>query len=489
MCPLGTVSELTSRERELSEEEQFRYRAKQGVPAPFVEIRARGPEGLVPWDGETMGELEVRRRLDLVRLLREPRRRRSLDGRRLVQDGRHRHHRAARVHRDPGPLEGSRQVGRRVDLDRRARERADGAPVHRRGGGDRGARREVVGATARGLRLPRRHDGDRRRAARLPRAATSRSGGCRSASRSSRRSRRPQSGSSARPRCGSSSRSSRNRRRRRRWETSSRPSRTATSPSSPSTIRPSTPSPRRSSRSSRPRSTGSITMQACERSCSWGPASGRSSPGRTSPSSRRSARRRRTRKRVARPAGSRSSVRGWTRRTSRSSRRSTASASAAASSSRLCCDIRVASEDAQLGQPEIKLGLIPGGGGTQRLPRLVGLGRALLLNMTGEFIDARTAYDWGLVERVVAKDGSARDRARHREDDRGPLARRDRGTPRARSHDARSPARGRTSAGGGRLPPLPRERGRCRGRRRVPGEARAAVQRTLIDPRASLATS
>jgi len=70
----------------------------------------------------------------------------------------------------------------------------------------------------------------------------------------------------------------------------------------------------------------------------------------------------------------------------------------------MCCDIRIASEDAQLGQPEIKLGLIPGGGGTQRLPRLVGLGRALLLNMTGEFIDAPTAYDWGLVERVVPKE-------------------------------------------------------------------------------------
>jgi enoyl-CoA hydratase len=70
----------------------------------------------------------------------------------------------------------------------------------------------------------------------------------------------------------------------------------------------------------------------------------------------------------------------------------------------MCCDIRVASEDAQLGQPEIKLGLIPGGGGTQRLPRLVGLGRALLLNMTGDFIDAATAYDWGLVERVVPRE-------------------------------------------------------------------------------------
>jgi enoyl-CoA hydratase len=70
----------------------------------------------------------------------------------------------------------------------------------------------------------------------------------------------------------------------------------------------------------------------------------------------------------------------------------------------MCCDIRVASEDAQLGQPEIKLGLIPGGGGTQRLPRFVGLGRAMLLNLTGDFIDARTAYEWGLVERVVPRD-------------------------------------------------------------------------------------
>ena len=58
-CPLGSVSELTTRERAL-EEEQYRYRAKQGIPAAFFEIRARGADGLVPWDGETMGELEVR---------------------------------------------------------------------------------------------------------------------------------------------------------------------------------------------------------------------------------------------------------------------------------------------------------------------------------------------------------------------------------------------------------------------------------------------
>jgi enoyl-CoA hydratase/carnithine racemase len=70
----------------------------------------------------------------------------------------------------------------------------------------------------------------------------------------------------------------------------------------------------------------------------------------------------------------------------------------------MCCDIRVVSDDAQLGQPEIKLGLIPGGGGTQRLPRLVGIGRAQYLNMTGEFIDAATAYDWGLIEKVVPRE-------------------------------------------------------------------------------------
>ena len=70
----------------------------------------------------------------------------------------------------------------------------------------------------------------------------------------------------------------------------------------------------------------------------------------------------------------------------------------------MCCDIRVASDDAQLGQPEIKLGLIPGGGGTQRLPRLVGLGRALLLNLTGDFVDAATAYEWRLVEKVVPRE-------------------------------------------------------------------------------------
>jgi enoyl-CoA hydratase len=67
----------------------------------------------------------------------------------------------------------------------------------------------------------------------------------------------------------------------------------------------------------------------------------------------------------------------------------------------MCCDVRICSDDAKLGQPEIKLGLIPGGGGTQRLPRLVGIGRAMFLNLTGDFVDADTAYAWRLVEKVV----------------------------------------------------------------------------------------
>jgi enoyl-CoA hydratase len=67
----------------------------------------------------------------------------------------------------------------------------------------------------------------------------------------------------------------------------------------------------------------------------------------------------------------------------------------------MCCHVRVASEAARFGQPEVKLGLIPGYGGTQRLPRLVGKGRALQLLMTGEQVDAQEAYRIGLVNAVV----------------------------------------------------------------------------------------
>ncbi|HEX6135934.1 MAG TPA: enoyl-CoA hydratase-related protein [Longimicrobiales bacterium] len=67
----------------------------------------------------------------------------------------------------------------------------------------------------------------------------------------------------------------------------------------------------------------------------------------------------------------------------------------------LACDIRVAARSARLGQPEIRLGLIPGGGGTQRLPRLIGAGRALRLILTGDLIDAEDAYRIGMVDELV----------------------------------------------------------------------------------------
>lgn len=67
----------------------------------------------------------------------------------------------------------------------------------------------------------------------------------------------------------------------------------------------------------------------------------------------------------------------------------------------MACHIRIASDAAKFGQPESKLGLLPGYGGSQRLPRLVGKGRAIQLLITGEMIDAAEAYRIGLVNRIV----------------------------------------------------------------------------------------
>jgi enoyl-CoA hydratase len=66
----------------------------------------------------------------------------------------------------------------------------------------------------------------------------------------------------------------------------------------------------------------------------------------------------------------------------------------------LCCDIRLASDNARFGQPEVNLGVIPGFGGTQRLARLIGKGRASELIMTGDMVDAAEAYRIGLVNKV-----------------------------------------------------------------------------------------
>lgn len=75
----------------------------------------------------------------------------------------------------------------------------------------------------------------------------------------------------------------------------------------------------------------------------------------------------------------------------------------------LACDIRIASDAARLGQPEINLGIIPGGGGTQRLPRVVGMGQAMRLVLSGELVDAAEALRIGLVD-VVHPAAELRDR-------------------------------------------------------------------------------
>ncbi|MEZ4523287.1 MAG: enoyl-CoA hydratase/isomerase family protein [Thermomicrobiales bacterium] len=91
----------------------------------------------------------------------------------------------------------------------------------------------------------------------------------------------------------------------------------------------------------------------------------------------------------------------------------------------MCCDLRVASETARLGQPEVLRGILPGGGGTQRLPRLIGPSRAKDLMFTGRHITGATAEQWGLVN-LLTPPGEALARAREIAEDlatrSGPLA-------------------------------------------------------------------
>ena len=70
----------------------------------------------------------------------------------------------------------------------------------------------------------------------------------------------------------------------------------------------------------------------------------------------------------------------------------------------MACDLRIASENARFAQPEINLGIMCGGGGTQRLPRLIGEGRAMEMALTGDMIDAATAHKFGLVNHVYSVD-------------------------------------------------------------------------------------
>ena len=70
----------------------------------------------------------------------------------------------------------------------------------------------------------------------------------------------------------------------------------------------------------------------------------------------------------------------------------------------MACHLRIASENAKFGQPEINLGIIPGYGGTQRLPRYIGKGKALELLLTGDMMTAQDALQWGLVNKVTLQD-------------------------------------------------------------------------------------
>ena len=139
----------------------------------------------------------------------------------------------------------------------------------------------------------------------------------------------------------------------------------------------------------------------------------------------------------------------------------------------MACDVRIAGFSATFGQPEINLGIIPGFGGTQRLPRLVGPAKALEMNTTGEAISAEDAYEHGLVNRVV-QDHELFDTAvqwARKFARQAPLALE---LIKQASHkgdlDEGIAAEKQAFADGVRL------RGRARGHRRVPRQAHARVQ-------------
>ncbi len=100
----------------------------------------------------------------------------------------------------------------------------------------------------------------------------------------------------------------------------------------------------------------------------------------------------------------------------------------------LCCDLRVASERAQLGLPEVRLAVTPSTGGTQRLPRIVGVGRAKELLLTGRILTAQEAERIGLVSEVVPAGEAVGTCASHRRGDRGA---RPAGCPRGQDADRR----------------------------------------------------
>ena len=142
----------------------------------------------------------------------------------------------------------------------------------------------------------------------------------------------------------------------------------------------------------------------------------------------------------------------------------------------LACDFRYLAEDARVGLPEIKLGIFPGAGGTQRLPRLVGLGKAREMIYTGRHLKAAEALAIGLADKVVPADDLAR---RRHGGGRGPGQGGHGGHRGGEAGHQRHPGPehgGRPGGGGRRLRRLPRHRGRPGGPGRLPGEAGARLQ-------------
>ena len=146
----------------------------------------------------------------------------------------------------------------------------------------------------------------------------------------------------------------------------------------------------------------------------------------------------------------------------------------------MACDVRIAAFSASFGQPEINLGIIPGFGGTQRLPRLVGPAKALEMNTTGDPIAAEEAYEFGLVNRVVA-DHELFDTALawgRKFAEQAPVA-----LEQIKRVSHRGDLDEGIAAEKEALPRRLRHRGRARGHRRVPRQAHAAVQGRLSDRR------
>ena len=142
----------------------------------------------------------------------------------------------------------------------------------------------------------------------------------------------------------------------------------------------------------------------------------------------------------------------------------------------MACDVRIAAQSAIFGQPEIKLGIIPGFGGTQRLPRLVGENKALEMNLIGDPVGADEAYEFGLVNRSVP-DHELLDTAlawARKLAESAPLAL----AEIKANQRGRRPRRGHRE-GEGRLRPRLPQRGRQGRHRRLPGQAQAGVEGPL----------